>query len=181
MTAAAQSRLWPAVGRHPRGPFKALTLTPPWGWCMARLQGLERKLIENRDWLPTPDLLEGDWFCLHQGVGWVDDKDWKTIARTLGRPPPAREELGEAGELGAILAFARVLRVVREFDEVFPEIHQARWLRSLQEYPKNHGWVLDVRPIPQAIACKGFHKLWGVPEDVGEAVEVAYVSLGLPA
>jgi hypothetical protein len=180
MSTAGQSRLWPAAGRHPRGPFKALTLSPPWAWCMVRLQGLERKVIENRDWYPWPDLLEGEWFCLHQGIGWDDGcEEW--IIRAIGRPPPSREELAEAGDLGAILAFARLLRVVRHFDEVFPEIHQARWLKSLERHPKNQGWWLEIHPIPEPIPAKGAHKLWSVPEELGEAVETAYRKVGLAA
>lgn len=174
MTVAGQSPLWPATGRRPRGAFRALTLTAPWGWVMTR----GPKRIENRDWLPTPDLLGGDWFCLHQGVGYEDEEGVQWIAERLGRLPPTREELLEAGELGALLAFARVLRVVTRPEEVFPEIDQERWLKRS---PRNQGWWLDVRPLAAPITCRGFQKLWGVPAEAAAGLDAEYRRLGLGA
>lgn len=60
--------------------MKALTLTPPWGNCIA----LHGKDIENRTWVPPTTLL-GQTFAIHQGKAWTPAvrEDVEAVAEIL--------------------------------------------------------------------------------------------------
>src|SRR5262249_55473402 len=124
----------------------------------------DRKLVENRTWPPIPSVLQGEWFMLHQGVSYdADVMRW--IEGRLGRRPPSRVELADAGHLGALLAFARVARAAERLDGL-PEA-QRRWRLIENRY----GWLLDVRPLAMPVSCLGWHKLWRVsPPRVSSAL-----------
>lgn len=64
--------------------MKALTLTPPWGNCIA----LHGKDIENRTWVPPPALL-GQVFAIHQGKAWTPAvrQEVAAVAEWLGDDP----------------------------------------------------------------------------------------------
>ena len=61
--------------------MKALTLTPPWGNCIA----LYNKDIENRTWVP-PSTLLGQTFAIHQGKAWTPAvrQEVEAVAEWLG-------------------------------------------------------------------------------------------------
>lgn len=134
--------------------LRALTLTNPWGWAMTRAPKLKR--VENRDWPPFPAQMSGHWFMLHAGVAYEKPKWIRWIADRAGATPPTREELRRRGEVGALLAFARVLRVVTSAADLDPD--QRPWLMKERKY----GWVLDVRPLEKPVPYIGFQKLWRV-------------------
>lgn len=139
---------WPAD-------LRALSLICPWGWAMTRAPEPVRKRVENRTWAPYDCVLPHEWFLLHSGVGY-DKKMAERIARISGQPVPTKAELREVGELGALVAFARVVRVTEKPDEL-PEA-QRRWRLMENRY----GWLLDVHPLEKPVACLGWHKLWRV-------------------
>lgn len=148
--------------------LRALTLTAPWGFAMAQIPEPDRKLVENRTWPPIPTVLQHGWFMLHQGVGYDRDAaEW--IYLRVGRPVPTKAELLASGRLGALIAFARLVRLTREMAEL-PEA-QRKWRMILEN---RYGWLLDVRPLEKPVRCIGWHKLWRVSRSVSNG-EMKYL------
>lgn len=169
MQTSAEPQL--ALGLAPQPPLRisgwpadlrALTLTPPWGFAMTRAPLPGRKLVENRTWPPIPALLRGDWFMLHSGVGYdAESANW--ISHRIGQAVPTKAALRAAGELGALVAFARLVRLTQTLEEL-PE-SQREWRMTGNRY----GWLLDVRPLEKSLLCMGWHKLWRVSPRVSSA------------
>lgn len=137
---------WPAD-------LRALSLTAPWGWCMTRAPEPVRKRVENRSWAPYDCVLPHEWFLLHSGVNYdLESAEW--ISGRIDHAVPTKTELQASGELGALVAFARVVRVTEGLAEL--PVAQVKWRMTGDRY----GWLLDVRPLEKPVACLGWHKLW---------------------
>lgn len=155
-----------ALGQEEWEPW-ALTLHLPWSWAMVHAPEDVRKRVENRDWPPPPRIASGQWFLLHAGQALDDAEAWGFIGGVIGRPPPTLEELRAAGQVGALLAFARVVGVVEGTPSPGERVTwrglpagQERWFFG------PYGWVLDVRPLEKPVPCRGWHKLWRVEAQI---------------
>jgi hypothetical protein len=117
--------------------MRALTIKQPWAWAIVA----GHKRIENRSWAPPMALLDGERFAIHAGMG-IDRAGVEWVrARGLALP--------EQFERGALIATARVARVVCESDDP--------WFMG------PIGWVLeDVRAMT-AVPARGALSLWRVP------------------
>jgi len=129
-------------------PLLALTLQQPWANAVRDLG----KRTENRSW-PPPQRVLGQFIAIHAGMSFREDAaDW--IAARSGRML-TRQNV----PLGAVVALARVIKVV-------------------QEHPGDpwfvgpYGWVLDdvvpLTPVP----CRGRQQLWRVPQEVYAEINV---------
>jgi hypothetical protein len=166
-------------------PLSALTVWQPWAWAIAG----GWKQLENRDW-PPPAVLIGKWFAIHAGRQHDEEAAAYLEARKEqlglpGAPPP-----GGQMTLGAIVAVARVAGAV-QVEEVFDDPYgvgrlQARKVlgqlsmldgSAAAASPWATGpwlWVLrDIVPIAP-VPCRGFQRLWTVPDDVAGKVREAY-------
>lgn len=130
----------------------ALTLWRPWHALM--LAG--PKDIENRPWAP-PGWIIGKRIALHAGLKF-DEAGWlkaQQICADVGFNPFASKEFGRMCEVsGAIAGTA----VVTGFDT---KGGGNPWFFG------PFGWTLEERrPLPAAIPCRGFQKLWRIPAEL---------------
>jgi hypothetical protein len=131
--------------------LKALTIKQPWAGAIA----YGTKDVENRSW-PMPREDAGQVIAIHAGKS-VD----------AGAQPPGGGGW-PAGDwpLGAILAVAtlkgshRASRCSIMTGLCSPWAQQGQW----------HWEVTDVRPLARTVPCRGYQKLWAVPDDAEAAV-----------
>ncbi len=128
-------------------PLKALTVRQPWATAIRDLG----KHIENRTWAP-PEAALGQVIAIHAGHSFDEaGADW--IAARLGIMLTSK-----AVPLGAIIALARLQRVVEESDDLW--------------FAGPYGWefadVLPFEPLP----CRGKLGLWTVPTELRQRIRV---------
>ncbi len=133
----------------------SLTLWQPWAYFVACVE----KLVENRPWEPPRSLLN-QRFAIHAGKKW-DHIRAESVFDIAGR----RIQKNDCN-CGAVIATAELVMVVTS---------QADAERNCPGHGKwfmgPFGWILrDVRsmiPIP----CRGFQKLWNLPEEIAERID----------
>lgn len=131
----------------------ALTIHQPWAFCIAQ----DTKRIENRRWPPTKWII-GKRLAIHAGKKL--DEDAMHWLRDRGLDVPLRSSL----PMGTVVAVAKVLGWTDHLRSSHP---QAKWFAG------PCGWVLDeVVALPQPVVCRGYQKLWRLPQDVEEQVRV---------
>jgi len=131
--------------------MKSLTVLQPWAGAIA--YGAKR--IENRSW-PIPRGDVGQAIAIHAA---------KSI--DLGAVPPDGESW-PAGQwaVGAILA-AATLKGCHHASKCASETGLCSpWAQQGQF----HWELAEVRPIAEPVPCRGFQKLWTVPEQAEAAV-----------
>lgn len=138
-----------AVASAQEEEMRAITLWQPWAYAITH----RGKRIENRTWRPTARIV-GKRIAIHAGTR-VD----QGAASFLG---VACEDLVR----GAVVATARLARVVEELDAELRGQGQAEW------WAGPVGWVLeDVRVLERPVPVRGYQGLWTLPLDVRRAVE----------
>lgn len=140
----------------------ALTLTCPWASIM--IDG--PKPIENREWAP-PAWVIGKRIALHAGKVF-DDRDWIRAQAILvdgGVDPIEAMETWKNWKVrGAIIGTALVTRFIDDADPVRTPVHHSPWFFG------RFGWLLDERQsLPAPIPCRGFQKLWRIPDELRRA------------
>lgn len=142
-------------------PMYALTLWQPWCYAMVHLG----KRVENRPWHP-PRWLIGQRIALHAGATLHADS-FEALLHLLP------EDLDpKALPIKAVCATARLMRVVTSPDDLPDD--QRQW------FVGEYGWVLDElvafgAPVP----CRGFQKLWRLPDDVLREVRSYEIQAGV--
>lgn len=128
-------------------PLKALTVRQPWATAIRDLG----KHFENRTWAP-PDAALGQVIAIHAGHSFEEDgADW--IAARLGVMLTSKTV-----PLGAIIALARLQRVVEESDDLW--------------FTGPYGWAFaDVLPL-EPLPCKGKLSLWPVPVELRNRIRM---------
>lgn len=122
--------------------MRALTLGQPFADCI--VHGPKR--IENRPW-KCPDKLLG-WIAVHAGKG-----DYPYDEAELKRLWPEMPPLKEMSR-GKIIGVMNVVRCLK------PEGIRSPWASG------PWCWVIkEVRPLHKPIECRGYQKLWNVPEE----------------
>jgi hypothetical protein len=157
--------------------MKALTIWPEWVWAIVYLD----KRVENRSW-PLPTWMRGEELAIHAGgvVGgrllepWeaidsvtqmANRENWST-SDTRSGAFFSKDDSGlfylnvRTLTCGAVAAVATVEDVVRAtVASALP------WA-----VPGQFQFVLgDVKPI-EPVSCRGFQKLWNLPEDIEATV-----------
>lgn len=132
----------------------AMTLHRPWTTLIAR--GVKK--IENRSWAPLPSMLKpGDWFAIHAGKTYDDTVI--AFARTRGVPI---EFFDRPGPVSAIECLVRFGGAVTHSED--------KWFFG------PYGWVLTEAVMIEPVPCRGFQKLWGVPDELLETVRVRFAA-----
>jgi hypothetical protein len=146
--------------------MKALTMKPPWTWCILRLG----KDIENRTWRPGPhELKPGDWFALHNGKtpkGRAMVETW-ALAQSLALRAGVEvdDQTVEDVFREGIVGVARFGGIVEASD--------SPWFEG------RYGWKLDeVIALPTPIVCPGLMGLWAVPRGSRVFLERQVADLG---
>jgi hypothetical protein len=138
--------------------MRALTILQP--WCDAITRGDKR--VENRSWAPdgwTPNMP----VALHAGKRF----DWGAVF------PPGKTALWSAPEdvaLGAVLAVAKIAGFhwcnTYSGDGCSAAEPCSPWGAEGQYH-----WALaDVRPLAEPVPCRGYQRLWPLPDDTEKAV-----------
>jgi hypothetical protein len=133
--------------------LKALTIRQPWASAIA----YGAKTVENRSWEPLR-LSDGDELAIHAG---------KSL--DLGARPPdgqswnARRPLA----LGAILAVA-TLAACHDWDEC--ENPDGTLCTPWSQRFQWHWQITGVRALAQPVPCRGYQKIWTVPDEAEAAV-----------
>lgn len=140
--------------------MKSLTLHEPWVWCFTHAD----KRIENRDNHPREwgGLERGEYVALHAGKTYDLDSalDLGFMLADDGLVVPGEDEL-VMGAVGAVARFFGVTQNLR------PGSSQERWRAEGVRY----AWIFDeIWPLPTRVPCRGYRKLWHLPEDVFEVV-----------
>jgi len=122
----------------------ALTIHQPWAWCIAH----STKRIENRTWAP-PQSVFGKFIAIHAGAVPRTKKahgEIMELAEQLEAPPGSLE-------FGAVVAIAKVVRVIEE-EPFVQSPHYLWWNGPL-------AWELDdVFALTTPIRAKGKQGLW---------------------
>ena len=172
---------------HLHAPLHALTLHRPWPMVMSTRRTLSDryaiKPVENREW-PPPKWLLGRHFALHAGKQWDYDgaafirKLWLEMPRSSYDHPLGIVAVGRcAGYIhrdedspDRVLDLADGTRCGLHLangispDDVLPEL-DLRWFFG------TFGWIVDkIVTFAHAVPCRGFQKLWAVPDDVTDIV-----------
>lgn len=164
-----------------RNPLLAITVHQPW----ASLIALGDKTIENRDWLPPPDLV-GKWVAIHAGKKF-DRNAWAVAAaqaanarasqpfinkftewseRALNMTERAgktalQDVMAKAVPYGAIIALVR-LKCVWDEKTVPPD--------SRLWFVGQYAWELEAPTVIDPEPCSGQQGLWPVVGDTLIAV-----------
>ena len=139
--------------------MRGLTLHQPWAFLVAR----GYKLIENRSWKP-PTWLMGQYFAIHAGKAW-DQKSVDFIKNNFDGLMPTKHYCTkfESGMLIAIVQLTAVVESREEAERLSPG--HGKWFFG------PYGWVLeDATLLKPTIECRGYQKLWNLPEDIEEKV-----------
>ena len=136
--------------------MKALTLTPPWAFCITHLG----KRIENRTWKP-PQSLIGQRFAIHGGK----------VPDGLSRRQRLFDLLCDIEDEHGITVSRPFSEVLACFGIVATAVLESATTYSLDPWfdGSGYGWNLkDVIVLPEPIPCKGALGLWNVPEEIAE-------------
>jgi hypothetical protein len=139
--------------------LRAITVKQPWAWAIARAG----KTIENR----SRGTAHRGPLAIHAGLAWsgrgADDKRVLAAVRKVTRDDILPSDLSR----GAVIAIAELV-------DSHPDAGCCRpWGES--EYSEAGGRVRtvvhhlvleDIRPLPEALPCRGALGLWWLPEDV---------------
>lgn len=142
--------------------MRFLSLSRPWPWAFTteELPPLERKLIENRSWMPPISQI-GALIALHAAKSWDPDAIGFFIRLGL-RDMPGRKELYPSGVVFAVATLERVVTEARTLPAA-----QQRWFFG------PCGWVLrDMVALPVPVPCRGAQGLRELPADVEMAVRL---------
>ena len=132
-------------------PLLALTLQQPWASAVRDLG----KRTENRSW-PAPQRVFGQFIAIHAGMSFQEDAaDW--IAARSGRMF-TRQNV----PLGAVVALARVVKVVQEHPD-------DPW------FVGPYGWVLEEVMALTPVPCRGHQQLWKLSAEVCAEVEIQWL------
>lgn len=151
----------------------ALTLWQPWAWAILHLPEDVAKPVENRDWMPPRGVI-GTRIALHGG------KAYDAAARhsIAGVNMDAYIALaGDTRRFGmGILGTVRLVGVVAQergkLVIVAGSWGEASEARCRPWFVGRYGWVLDQRRVfERPVPCRGFQKLWTVPDDVAARVD----------
>jgi hypothetical protein len=177
----------PPGGAPARRPLQALTIHQPYAWAIAG----GWKPVENREW-PPPAGLISQHVAIHAGRQYdaAAARDIVTNRELLGIPASVGVPDGRSISVGAIVAVAKLAGVVRvERDEASEEprlkVLEVRGDIPLQEAGRIAAspwacgpflWVLrDVTAI-EPLPCRGFQKLWSVPDPELATVRVRWMA-----
>ena len=135
--------------------MKALTLKPPWAFCITHLG----KRIENRTWKP-PQSLIGQRFAIHGGKP-------PTSNAAIGRLIDLVDEIEASTE-----THNNFFRDILPFSGIVATAVLEGWTSHIVDPwfdGSGYGWILkDVIVLPEPIPCKGALGLWNVPEEIAE-------------
>lgn len=139
--------------------MRAITLHQPWSWAIAHAG----KRIENREWGP-PSWIIGQKIAIHAGkkldAAAVDDLRYLAGGGAIqGRCLSIGIPIPDEFVLGAVESVATVIGWCEGISETHP---QHGWFCG----PR--GWVLaaDVFVLPEPVPCRGYQKIWMLPDDV---------------
>lgn len=132
----------------------ALTLHRPWpALIVAKL-----KPIENRDWAPPPTQLKpGEWFAIHAGKAW--DASCRDFAIANKVPPAFFDDPRNLVD-SAIVGVAR-------FDGTVTESNDPWFFGGV-------GWLIGDAVAIEPVPCRGFQKLWKVPDAIADEVRARF-------
>lgn len=140
--------------------MRFLSLSRPWPWAFTteELPPLERKLIENRSWMPPISQI-GERIALHAAKSW--DPDAIGFFLRLGlQTMPGRKELYPSGGVFSVATLERVVTEPRTLPAA-----QQRW------YFGPCGWVFsDLIAMPMLVPCRGAQGLRELPVEPDLAV-----------
>ncbi len=151
----------------------ALTLHQPWASVVAA--GL--KNVENRSWTPPLDVV-GERIAIHAGKTW-DDNGEKFIREMIVTTPNMatalmiEQALRTAENTDSFIVATAVVAGCYSrdvHDLVFPSPRELTLVqREIAESPwffGPWGWLLkDVQALDHPIRCRGFQKLWQIPDE----------------
>lgn len=139
--------------------MRAITLHQPWSWAIAHAG----KRIENRDWGP-PSWIIGKKIAIHAGKKLEKDAADDLRHQATGGTIPMEGliiavPVPDVFVQGAIESVATVIGWCEGISETHP---QHGWFCG----PR--GWVLaaDVFVLPEPVPCRGYQKIWMLPDDV---------------
>ena len=142
--------------------MKALSIKQPWLWAITDLD----KRIENRTWKPSHWII-GKYIALHASL--KNDPGGATAIDSIsGHWPP--KDLPR----GCIVATVRIRGWINKrgfglgLDKNNPSyLANDKWLIG------PCGWVLsDVQKLDTPIPCKGALRLWNVPQEILEQINL---------
>jgi hypothetical protein len=131
--------------------LRALTIKQPWASAIA----YGTKTVENRSWEP-PRLPGGQELAIHAGK-----------SSDVGAWPPIGQFWDASQPLGAILAVA-TLAGCHDWDEC--ENPDGSLCTPWSQRFQWHWQISNVRPLAEPVPCRGFQKLWTVPDEAEAAV-----------
>jgi hypothetical protein len=137
-----------------------LSLSRPWPWSFVAesIPPEERKLVENRSWMPPVSQI-GQRIALHAAKSWDDDA-FGFFLRLGYQDMPARKDLHPSG---VVFGVVTIDRVVTDARTVLPA--QQRWFFG------PCGWILsDLIILRDPVACRGAQGLRELPPDADAAV-----------
>lgn len=141
--------------------MKALTLWRPWPVAIFYLRPELQKDVENRGWKP-PEWIIGQRIAIHAGSKYVDVfEHWLHIIK----PNPS--------EIFQLLAEWKRLSEIRGIIGTVLIAGYSRKLKSRWAEEGMFHWnLMDRRPLPEPIPCKGAQGLWNVPPEIEKQIEV---------
>lgn len=143
--------------------LRAITLHQPWARLIAPMRV---KRIETRTWATEH---RGE-LAIHASVQAVDQE---AVERIVGVCPDLQQLHDDNYAHGAIVALVQLDDVV----EMTPEWIAQQSLREIAMgfyEPGHYGWLLSgVQLLRVSVPCRGWMRLWSVPEDVEAAVRAA--------
>ena len=141
--------------------MKALTLWRPWPVAMFFLKPEYQKDVENRTWKP-PDWIIGERIAIHAGNKRIDVFDqWLDIIKPT--PLEAFQLLSEWNRLSDIRGIIGTAIV-----DGWSKNSKSRWA----EAGMIHWNMVDRRPLPKPIYCKGARLLWDLPFEIEKQISV---------
>lgn len=86
--------------------MRVLSLSRPWPWVMLHDDPAIVKLIENRTWAPSKEVI-GQWIALHAARSWDRDalRYWESVGIT---GYPTRKDDHESGEIQGVFLVDRI-------------------------------------------------------------------------
>lgn len=134
--------------------MKALTILQPWAHAIVHFG----KRLENRSWA-YPLTMKGSPIAIHAGaMSSLDLEAVDPLARAFTVDP---DEMVDSMTFGAVVAVAKLGSILR----ADPGGPQSRWWVGPLAWD-----LLEVDVLPTPVPCRGYQKLWELPEDVEEWV-----------
>jgi hypothetical protein len=160
----------------------AISVQPPWSHAIAWL-GKDR---ENRYW-PVPPKLLGTDIAIHATKSVDEDtlagqqpRSWHADHDGLpGDPWPPLEEMA----IGAVVAVARIAGCHHAPDCAGPLQSIAYGLdhdtlcSPWAAWGQYHWELTDVRPLMEPVQCRGFQRIWYLPEAADQEVQAQLAGL----